>query len=133
MKLLNSYRMFVATAALALCSCTALTTAITDAPNISPSAVANQTTLDERGLLGAEVSYKAARTLMEAAVDAGQVKPGLAVKFYRLNGQLNGALVRARNAYDGVNAASMDSALSDAGPLIIELWQLVAEQGKSNG
>lgn len=122
---MKSIRIFAATAALALCSCTALTTAVT-----SPAAVSSQTSLDERTLLGAEFSYNAARTLLEAAVDSGVVKPGLARKFYAANGKTNAVLVRARNAYDALNSGSMTAALSEAEPLLAELWKIVGEQEK---
>lgn len=121
-------RIFAMFAALALSGCATMPTA----PS-SPSAFARQTKIDERALLSAELSYKAARTYMEAAVDSGQVTPGLAAKFFRINGKLNAALVRARIAYDAANAPSYHAALHEAGPLILELWDMVASQGGKNG
>jgi hypothetical protein len=121
-------RIFAMFAALALSGCATMPTA----PS-SPSALARQTKIDERALLSAELSYKAARTYMEAAVDSGQVTPGLAAKFFRINGKLNAALVRARIAYDAANAPSYHAALHEAGPLILELWDMVASQGGKNG
>lgn len=114
--------------AIALSSCSALLPALP-----SPSSVSQQTKIDERALLSAELSYKAARTLMEAGVDSGQVTPGRAAKFFRINGALNAALVRARSAYDAANAPSYHAALDEAGPLLFELWDMVASQGGKNG
>ena len=119
---------FVLLAAVALSSCSSLPAKLP-----SPSSVSQQTKIDERALLSAELSYKAARTYMEAAVDSGQVTPGLATKFFRINGKLNAALVRARIAYDAANAPSYHAALHEAGPLILELWDMVASQGDKNG
>ena len=128
---MKSKHIFAVTAAFLLFGCTALTTVATGLG--TATTVASQSSIDERALLGAEVSYKAARTLMEAAVDAGQVKPKLAGQFYQVNGKLNAALVRGRIAYDTLNGAGVTSAVAQAAPLITEMWKLVAEQGKSDG
>lgn len=119
---------FVLLAAVALCSCSTL-----PAKLHSPSSASQQTKIDERALLSAELSYKKARTYMEAAIDSGQVAPGLAAKLFRLNGKLNAALVRARIAYDAANAPNYKAALDEASPLILELWDMVAPRGGKNG
>jgi hypothetical protein len=111
-----------------LCSCSTLPTKL-----YSPSTFAQRTSIDERALLSAELSYKAARTLMEAAVDSGQLAPGLAAKFFRVNGKLNAALVRARIAYDAANAPSYHAALDEAVPLINELWDIFEQQRGAYG
>ena len=123
-----SARVFAIFAALALSGCATMPTA----PS-SPNAFARQTKIDERALLSAELSYKAARNLMEAAIDSGQLTPGLAAKFFRVNATLNAALVRARIAYDAANAPSYRAALDDIDALIFELKQIGAEQESKNG
>lgn len=98
----------------------------------SPAAIAEQTLLDEQSLIAAEASYKAAREILEAAVDQDLLTPGVAARFRALNAQTNAVLVRARQAYDAANAPSYAAAIAEAGPLINRLWQQVAEKGKSN-
>ena len=109
---------------MALLGCATMPTA-----HMSPSAFARQSTVDERLLLAAETSYKAARLLMEAAVDSGRITPGQAAKFFRLNGALNAALVRARIAYDAANAPGYVAALDEIDPLISQLWDMAAQSG----
>lgn len=112
-------------AALALGACAGLGVS---APG--PATIAERTTLDERGLLGAELAYKSARTLAEAGVDAGLVGPKLAADIKRVDEKLYDALTRARSAYDAGNAATFEAALAEAAPLITELWALVAKKGR---
>lgn len=121
-------RIFVMLTAVALFGCSTLPPAPT-----SPSMLAQSTFIDERALLGAEISYKAARIMMEAAVDNGRIAPGQAAKFFRLNGKLNEALVRCRKAYDAANAPGYQAALDEAGPLISELWEMASRQESKHG
>lgn len=90
-----------------------------------PATIAERTTLDERGLLGAELAYKSARTLAEAGADAGLIGPKLAADIAQVDAKLYGALKRAREAYAAGNAATFEGALAEAAPLITELWALV--------
>ena len=108
-------------ASLSLFACASLP----DAVPKSPAAVAEVTTLDERLILGAEVSYKAARSLGEAAVDTGQVTPAAAVTIKSVDIALFGVLLKARHAYDTANAASYEAALAEAAPLLNRFWSLV--------
>lgn len=118
----------LAATALSLASCASLTQAVE-----GPSAAADATKLDETALLAAEVGYKAARVIVEAAVDEGRVKPGLAAKFFRLNGDINAVLVKARRAYDAANSQSYLALIAEVRPLIEKLWAVVAEQEKHDG
>ena len=111
----------IAAASLALASCASL-------PNISPggpAAVAESTTLDERLLLGAETSYKAARTLGEVAVDTGEISPAMAVQFRSVDIALFGVLLKARTAYDAGNAVTYKAALDEMAPLLNRIWAIV--------
>ena len=96
------------------------------------SVAASQTNLDERALLGVELSYKAARTLIGEAANAGFVDAQLARKLAKLDNQLFSALKRARSAYALANAASYRVALAEAAPLITEIWALVAGNRKAS-
>jgi hypothetical protein len=120
----------IAAASLLLVSCASLGQLVGGQPPISPSAVADTTKLDESALLVAEVSYKAARTIIETAVDEGRIKPALAAKFFRLNGDINAVLVKAREAYDAANSDSYFALIDQAKPLIDKLWALLSEQEK---
>ncbi len=121
-----------------LMSCLAFTLAACGTlPSVSmmpapPGAVAAQTTLDERALLGVELSYKAANSLATEAAHAGFVDAGLAVKIAALDNRLFATLKRARVAYASANAASYGAAIAEASPLVSEIWALVAGTGRAD-
>jgi hypothetical protein len=97
-----------------------------------PGVVAAQTTLDERALLGAELSYQAATVLMREAASAGFVDAALARKLAALDNRLFAVLGRARSAYTAANARSYSAAIAEATPLISEIWALVAQNRKAS-
>lgn len=80
----------------------------------SPGAVASQTMLDEQGALGVELAYKALRTALEVAVDAGVLKGANATKAAALDNRAYAAVQAARAAYRAGNAASYAQAVTDA-------------------
>ena len=99
----------------------------------APATVSSQTTLDERALMGAELSYKAARTLAEAAVDGGLVDAAKAAKIRDVDSALYDALAKARTAYRSSNAASYDQAIADIAPMLVTFWSLVAKDSAKGG
>lgn len=122
-----------------LVACTALSIGLGGCANTvssslppAPAIVAEQTVLDEQALLAAEASYKAAREIMEAAVDRELVTPAVAARFRAINIRANDVLVKARAAYDAANASSFAAAIAEAGPLINQLWQLTTVKGGVN-
>ena len=98
----------------------------------SPASIATQTSLDERALIGVELSYKAARTVAQEAADAGLVDSDSAAKLAVLDNQLFGVLWRARAAYETANAKSYGVAIAEASPLVSEIWALVAGTRKAS-
>ncbi len=85
-------------------------------PNIptSPGAVADTTVLDEQGALGVELAYKAFRTALEVATDAGVLKGANATKAAALDNRAYAAVGAARAAYRAGNATSYAQAVTDA-------------------
>jgi hypothetical protein len=96
---------------LALTACAGLSL-----PNVptSPGAVAETTVLDEQGALGVELAYKAFRTALEVAVDAGVLKGANATKAAALDNRAYAAVGAARAAYRAGNAASYSQAVTEA-------------------
>lgn len=80
----------------------------------SPGAVASQTVLDEQGALGVELAYKAFRTALELAVDAGALKGARATQAAALDQRAYAAVGAARAAYRAGNATSYTQAVSEA-------------------
>lgn len=113
----------------ALAACGPLTTV-----PVSPGAVANATTLDERAAIAVESAYLGAGALVEAATDAGLIKGALAVRVDALDALAASWINLARRAYDAGNAASYAQALDEAKAAIAELTQLTHRvQPKSPG
>ena len=95
-------------APLALTACATL-------PSVPPPAqVANATLLDEQGALGVELAYKAFRTALEVAVDAGVLRGAAASKAADLDSRAYLATLAARGAYKAGNAANYAEAVTDA-------------------
>lgn len=94
---------------LALAGCATLPSVPT-----SPGAVAETTVLDEQGALGVELAYKAFRTALEVAVDAGVLRGANATKAATLDNRAYAAVQAARAAYRAGNASSYTQAVSDA-------------------
>lgn len=109
-------------AALALSAC-----ATTGSPPIptSPGAVADATVLDEKMAIAAEGAYKAARTVIEAATDAGLIRGANATKAAALDNKAYAAVQRVRAAYRAGNASSYDAAYKEASGLIGDLLGLI--------
>lgn len=91
----------------------------------SPSAVANQTVLDEKTAIGAELAYKAARTALELAVDLGRVRGDAAATAIVLDSKAYAALGKVRAAYRAGNAASYAAAAAEAHALVGEMLNLI--------
>lgn len=87
----------------------------------SPSDIANKTTLDEKGAIGVEASYKAARTVVEFAVDTGLLKGASATKAAALDTMAYTAVTKARAAYEAGNAASYPAAVNAASAAIADM------------
>ena len=103
-------KLFLLVAApLALAACATLPAAPT-----SPGQVADQTVLDEQGALGVELAYKAFRTALEVAVDAGVLHGAAATKAADLDARAYLATLAARGAYKAGNATDYARAVSDA-------------------
>lgn len=98
-----------AAAPLALAACATLPAVPT-----SPGQVADATVLDEQGALGVELAYKAFRTALEVATDAGVLRGATATKAAALDNRAYGAVQAARAAYRAGNAASYTQAVTDA-------------------
>lgn len=90
----------------------------------SPAAVADSTTLDEKGLLGVELAYSVARTLGEFGVDAGLIKGATATKIAELDSKAYGFILLARSAYSLGNRTTYGGALDDARGVIAEILKL---------
>lgn len=112
-------------AAMLLPACATVPTGIP----LSPSAVADSTTADEKASLGVEISYKAVGVLIEAAVDSGQLKGELAGRVDRLDAQAAGLVAKARAAYDAGNSESYADFSVQAQAILTELRLLVINKG----
>lgn len=111
--------LIIAAAALSLCGCSTLSL-----PPASPQEVASQTKVDEMLLMGAEISYKAARSLAEASADAGLIDATAAVKIKAIDSQVYEWLEKARAAYEAGNATDYRAAIELATPLLTKMWAL---------
>lgn len=80
----------------------------------SPGQVADRTVLDEQGALGVELAYKAFRTALEVATDAGVLRGQRATQAAALDNRAYAAVQAARAAYRAGNAASYARAVTDA-------------------
>lgn len=80
----------------------------------APVDVADTTTLDERGAIAAEVAYKAFRTAMEFATDAGMLRGAAAARAAHLDNLAYAAVGAARAAYRAGNAESYKAAVDEA-------------------
>lgn len=112
-------------AALALSGCTI--PGLSFAPSALPQApvvAANQTVLDEQAALSVELAYKAARTAIEIAVDAGAIKGERARKLADLDNRAYAAVGIVRRAYRAGNATDYATGLSQARLAVSELLAL---------
>lgn len=80
----------------------------------APADVANQTVLDERAAIGAELAYQAAGTALSIATEAGLVTGDRALVGLRAEERAFAALRAVRAAYDAGNAVAYDAALIEA-------------------
>lgn len=80
----------------------------------APVEVANRTAADEQAAQGAELSYKAFRTALEIATDAGLLKGAAATKAANLDNRAYAALLAARAAYRTANSADYLAAVGTA-------------------
>ena len=87
----------------------------------SPSAVANQTTLDEQSVITVEQTYRAARTAVELGVDVGLIKGKFAGQMRTANRKAYQAVLLTRKAYEAGNQSGYRAALADAKTLTSEL------------
>ena len=109
-------RKFVATALMASMCILSACTGMAGIPNIpaAPVEVANQTVLDERGAIAAEVAYKAFRTAVEFATDAGMLTGANAKRAAHFDNLAYAAVGAARAAYRAGNAESYQKAVDEA-------------------
>lgn len=122
-------RFLALSCALLLASCGGVQTAINSAATVAdaagapaPVTIDDKTTLDETALLRLERLYKAARTAVEMAVDAGVIRGALATRIAAADTFAFSKLRLARAAYDTGNAASYAQALREAEPAIAAIW-----------
>lgn len=108
--------------ALSLSACAGLGALMSPPP---PATVANQTILDEQGAMSVELAYKAARTAMEVAVDAGLLNGEKATTAAAIDNRAYAAVTGVRAAYRAGNAASYQSALGEARTLVSEMLTAV--------
>jgi len=80
----------------------------------TPSSVAQSTVLDEQVAITAELAYKAARTAVEVAVDAGLLKGRRAAAVAAADNRAYAAVQAVRAAYRTGNAASYATAATEA-------------------
>lgn len=120
---------FAALAGLSLSACNPLTIApgggVLKSIPAAPIEAADQTVLDEQGLLGLELAYKAARLAAETATDAGLVRGGIAVRIASFDNTAYRALGVARRAYAAGNAASYAQALTEGRAALDQLVNLL--------
>ncbi len=93
-------------------------------PPASPSAVADKTVLDEQAALAVELAYKASRTAVEVAVDAGAIKGERATQFAALDNKAYAAVGIVRRAYAAGNATDYATGLSRARLAVADLLAL---------
>lgn len=120
-----SFRRFAVLPMLAVCALSACYGASVPALPDSPAAVANETALDERAAIGAELAYEAFRTAAELAVDAGLLRGETASRVAALDNRAYQALAVARAAYDAGNAETYASALGNANSAVAEALALL--------
>lgn len=94
-------------------------------PLAGPAQYANKTVLDEQVAIGAELTYKTARVLVETAVDLGQIKGQTAIRLAALDNQAYAATTAVRTAYIAGNATNYLSAAIDARSAITQLVAVV--------
>lgn len=121
-------RLIILTAALALASCGPGEIMSTGAIPVPPPpiTIANRTILDEQIGKGAEILYKATRTAMELAVDAGILKGKTAEKAATLDMSLYEALRAVRTAYRAGNATGYADAAEEVKILAGQLTDIIA-------
>ncbi len=89
--------------------------------------MADNTVLDEQGLIALELAYKAARLAGETLVDAGMIRGETALRIGKLDKAAFAALDVARGAYRASNAASYQAALNEGQAAIAALLTLAAK------
>lgn len=99
--------------ALCLAACGGLVAATTGLPS-SPQAAADRTVLDEQAALSVELAYKAARTTLEVAVDAGLLKGARASQAAAADNKAYAAVQAVRTAYRAGNAPGYLAAVKEA-------------------
>lgn len=100
--------------AIALCTSALPLTACSTSIVPAPVEVSDRVVLDERIAVSVELAYKAARTAVELAVDAGLVKGERAATLAVLDRKAYTAVVAVRAAYKAGNAASYNDAVLQA-------------------
>lgn len=85
-------------------------------PNIptAPAQVADRTVLDEQVGAGVELAYKAFRTALEVATDAGLIRGATATRVAALDNKAFAATQAVQRAYKAGNAASYAAAAKEA-------------------
>jgi len=100
-------------AALALSACASPLASVPGIP-AAPVVVADQTVLDEQAGAAVELAYKAFRTGLELATDAGKLRGANATKAAALDNRAYVAVQAVRAAYRTGNATSYGEAVKQA-------------------
>jgi hypothetical protein len=113
-------KLLIAFAALSLTACS---TAVVP----TPVEVADRVVLDERIAVSVELAYKAARTAVETAVDAGLVKGDKATTLAALDRKAYTAVLAVRAAYNAGNAQSYNDAVLQAQVAISSITSILGK------
>ena len=121
------FKGFYILAALSLCACAPVQSAIGGMP-AAPVELADKTTLDEQTALGLELAYQAAAFAILTATDAGLIRGAAAEAVAACDRAAHRAVVALRSAYDAGNARSYTDAAKIARKAVADL--LAAQSGE---
>lgn len=110
---------FAAALALSLAGCATLGSPTNLLPP-APAEVADRTVVDEQGAIAVELAYKAFRTAVEAATDAGWIAGDKATQVAALDRRAYSATLAVRAAYSAGNATSYALAIEAANKALAE-------------
>lgn len=103
----------VIAAAASLVACTPGSTGLGGLP-AAPEQVADRVVLDEQAAIGVELAYKALRTAIEVATDAGLIRGPRATQMATLDNRAYTLVQSTRAAYRAGNAAGYATAAAEA-------------------
>lgn len=112
---------------LLIAACLALAGCATTAVPVGPAPIANQTVLDEKVAISAELAYTAAVRAAALAIRTGVVSDAATIRqIGELDRKAKAAVGAVRSAYDAGNAASFTAAFAGAQSAITAILALVA-------